>query len=187
MPKPSGEWLDRTGVLIGLILFQCLCALVFVIDISVDLRASGGEALTLHLVPELAATAGLVVGIALQIKVLIRLLRRQARMAQGLDVARGALAELMEGYFRDWALTPSEQDVAAFAIKGFSIAEIAGLRGSAEATVKTHLNAIYRKAGVAGRSQLVSVLVEDLLRAPLVPGQGMTDRRGSADAPGGDG
>jgi DNA-binding NarL/FixJ family response regulator len=35
--------------------------------------------------------------------------------------------------------------------------------------VKTHLNAIYRKAGVQGRGQLVSVLIEDLLNAPLVP------------------
>ena len=35
--------------------------------------------------------------------------------------------------------------------------------------IKTHLNAIYRKSGVAGRSQLVSVLVEDLFQAPLLP------------------
>ena len=59
-------------------------------------------------------------------------------------------------------------DVAGFAVKGFTTAEIAGFRGSSEATVKTHLNAIYRKAGVGGRAQLVSLLVEDLFRAPLL-------------------
>ena len=75
---------------------------------------------------------------------------------------------MIEGYYRDWGLTASEQDVAGFTIKGYSIAEIAILRGSAPGTVKTHLNAIYRKAGVAGREQLVSLLVEDLLRAPLL-------------------
>ena len=89
-------------------------------------------------------------------------------------MAAGALAELMEDYFRQWALTPSEADVAAFTIKGYSIAEIATLRGSAEGTVKTHLNAIYRKAGVQGRGQLVSLLIEDLLNGPLVPGAGGT-------------
>ena len=36
----------------------------------------------------------------------------------------------MEGYFADWGLTPSEADIATFTIKGYSIAEIAGLRGS---------------------------------------------------------
>ena len=72
-----------------------------------------------------------------------------------------------EGRF-DRALTPAERDVAGFTIKGYSIAEIAQLRGSAEGTVKTHLNAIYRKAGVTGRGQLVSLLVEDLFRAPLL-------------------
>ena len=82
-------------------------------------------------------------------------------------MAQGALSDLMEEYFVTWGLTPSEADVATFTIKGYSIAEIAELRGSAEATVKTHLNAIYRKAGVAGRGQLVSLLIEDLMRAPL--------------------
>ena len=66
--------------------------------------------------------------------------------------------------FRKWATGIIE----SFTIKGYAIAEIAVFRGSAEATVKTHLNAIYRKAGVSGRGQLVSLLIEDLLRAPLM-------------------
>jgi DNA-binding CsgD family transcriptional regulator len=89
-------------------------------------------------------------------------------MQQSLTIASGALSDLMADYFRTWALTPTEADVAAFIIKGYSIAEIAGFRGSAEGTIKTHLNAIYRKSGTAGRTQLVSVLVEDLFRGALV-------------------
>lgn len=58
--------------------------------------------------------------------------------------------------------------MATFTIKGFSIAETAAMRKSTEGTVKSHLNAIYRKAGVQGRGQLVSVLVEDLLNTPLL-------------------
>lgn len=158
------------GLLGGLILFQCLCAGFFVLDVLTDLEGippdAGGVG---HLMPELGATLGLVLGIACEVLVLRQLLRRQARLQQGMSVAAGALAEVIEEFFATWALTPAEADVARFTVKGYSIAEIAGFRGSAEATVKTHLNAIYRKAGVAGRAQLVSLLVEDLLRAPLIP------------------
>jgi DNA-binding NarL/FixJ family response regulator len=156
---------DRSKPLAALIFFQGLCALYFIYDVLRDVR----EADSLHLLPEIAATVGLVIGIAVEVRVLMNMLRRQQHMEKSLGVAAGALAELMEDYFNNWGLTPSEQDIATFTIKGYSIAEIAKLRGSAEGTIKTHLNSIYRKAGVPGRAQLVSLLVEDLLRAPLLP------------------
>lgn len=163
-PRPTPR---RPSSLVVLILFQALCSAFFIFDVIEDLRR--GEIPVLHMLPEIGATIGLFVGIAFEVRSLMALLRRQAHMEKSLGVAAGALAELMEDYFRQWALTPSEADVAAFTIKGYSIAEIANLRGSAEGTVKTHLNAIYRKAGVQGRGQLVSLLIEDLLNAPLVP------------------
>ncbi len=95
------------------------------------------------------------------------LLRRHADAKRALSVASGELDLLMQNYFGTWGLTPSEADVATFTIKGFSIAEIAQMRNSAEGTVKSQLNAIYRKSGQAGRGQLVSVLIEDLLSGPL--------------------
>lgn len=164
--RPAPRAGGRPLGLVALILFQCFCTAFFIYDVTLDLD----EGLTslLHMLPEVAATVGLVLGVAFEVHALVVLLRRQARMAQSLGVAAGALNEVMEAHFRAWALTPSEQDVATFTIKGFSIAEIATMRGSAEGTVKTHLNAIYRKAGVQGRGQLVSVLIEDLLGGPLV-------------------
>ena len=163
-PMPHVRFDPRTRWVVVLILFQALCALVFIIDVTSDLR---NQAPDLHLLPELAATVGVSLGLAFETRYLFSLLRRQARLEQQMSVAAGALQEVIEGWFRDWKLTPSEEDVAAFTIKGYSIAEIAGFRGSAEATVKTHLNAIYRKAGVTGRGQLTSLLIEDLLRGPL--------------------
>ena len=152
-----------------LIVFQGLCCLFFLSDVMADLAEGGWTAVSdLHLLPELAASVGLVVGILFEARVLMRMLRKQAHMEKSLGVAAGALADLMDNYFAQWALTPAEQDVATFTIKGFSIAEIADLRGSREPTIKTHLNAIYRKSGVSGRGQLVSLLIEDLLNAPLV-------------------
>ena len=163
-PRPAPK---KPTYLVVLILFQVICTAFFVFDVVADFRE--GDAKILHMVPEIVATVGLIVGLAFEVRTLLAMLRRQAHMEKSLGVAAGALAELMEDYFRQWALTPSEADVAAFTIKGYSIAEIATMRGSAEGTVKTHLNAIYRKAGVTGRGQLVSLLIEDLLNGPLVP------------------
>ncbi len=154
---------------VGLILVQALCTVIYMGDVVTDLVPQGLAGLTNPAnLSEIAAASGLVLGLVFEVAVLWRMLGRQHRMQQSLNVASGALSELMEDHFRSWSLTPTEADVAAFTIKGFSIAEIANLRGSAEGTIKTHLNAIYRKSGVTGRAQLVSVLVEDLFRGPLV-------------------
>lgn len=160
-----GSFTDKRAVFLVVLSLQVLCALFFLTDIGADL-AEGQE--LWHSLPELAASISLFLGIAVEIRVFIGLLRQRAHLQQSLGVAAGALAEVMQAHFRDWGLTPSEQDVATFAIKGCSISDIAALRGSAEGTVKTHLNAIYRKAGVQGRAQLVSLLIEDLLNEPLI-------------------
>jgi DNA-binding CsgD family transcriptional regulator len=76
----------------------------------------------------------------------------------------GGLCRPLAGAFAEWGLTASEKDVALFAIKGMSTADIAGLRSTSEGTVKAQTNAIYRKAGVSGRSQLLSLFIEDLMR-----------------------
>ena len=44
-----------------------------------------------------------------------------------------------------------------------SIAEIAALRETKDGTIKAQSNAIYRKSGVAGRAQLVSLFIEELM------------------------
>lgn len=178
----AGSGARGPRMLMALIAFQLLCSAFFVVDIVEDF-AEGGVTLA-HMLPELGATLGLFVGLVFEVRLLLDLLRRQAVMERSLGVAAGALGALMEAYFREWGLTPSEADVAAFTIKGCSIAEIAAMRGSAEGTVKTHLNAIYRKAGVQGRGQLVSVLIEDLLNAPLLPGESATARLGMVPVPG---
>ena len=160
-----------TGIwpVVALIVVQAICTVIFMGDVASDIVPQGLSAMTNPAnLSEIAASSGLILGLVFEAIVLWRLLGRQQRMQQSLNVASGALSDLMEGYFRSWALTPTEADVAAFTIKGYSIAEIAGFRGSAEGTIKTHLNAIYRKSGTSGRAQLVSVLVEDLFRGALV-------------------
>ena len=103
---------------------------------------------------------------------LARTMRRNRAMESQLRQVSGAFAELLDERFGEWGLTRSERDVAWFTIKGLSIAEIARLRGTSEGTVKAHSNAIYRKAGVSGRTQLLSLFIEDLMgerRRPAGP------------------
>jgi len=162
---------SRTTLLILLILVQSLCALFFLSDVMADsVTADGRLAVDLHLATEGIATIGLICGIYFETRYLRDLIRQSQKAEQNVRVATGALNEVIQEYFRDWGLTPSERDVAMFAIKGMSNAEIAGLRASSEGTIKAHLNAVFRKAGVSGRNQLVSLLVEDLMGAPLIGG-----------------
>ena len=162
--RAAGVW-----PVVGLIIVQAICTVIFMGDVVRDMVPQGLASLADPAnLSEIAASFGLILGLVFETIVLWRLLGHQQRLEHSLGVASGALSDLMEGYFRSWALTPTEADVATFTIKGYSIAEIAGFRGSAEGTIKTHLNAIYRKSGTAGRAQLVSVLVEDLFRGALV-------------------
>lgn len=81
--------------------------------------------------------------------------------------------DLVDERFEDSGLTPAERDLALFALKGCSISEIAALRDTSVGTVKAQTNAIYRKAGVSGRPQLLSLFVEDLMHD--VPDSGPTE------------
>lgn len=92
-----------------------------------------------------------------------RVLTRNKFVEQQLMAASGAFCELLEMHFESWNLTASEREVALLAIKGFGISEIADLRKTKEGTIKAQLNAIYKKADVTGRPQLISLFVEELM------------------------
>ena len=69
----------------------------------------------------------------------------------------------MQKAFSSWKLTPAESAVAALILKGFSLNEIADLRGTSERTTRDQAAAIYRKANVKNRIELPAYFVEDLL------------------------
>ncbi len=113
---------------------------------------------------EIGAAVGLLLGVVVGIVSLTGALRGRQRAEERLRLASAAFMDVMQERFDEWGLTPAERDVALFAIKGMSTAEIAGLRETSEGTVKAQTNAIYRKAGVTGRSQLLSLFIDDLMR-----------------------
>lgn len=161
---------DNPGLLTSLIAVQSLCAAFFLWDVVDDLRPEGLSSLSnLHIATEALAALALISAIVFETRALMRLLRRKAHLEDQVSIAKGAFHDIMLAHFDRWNLTPAERDVAMFSIKGYSIAETAKLRGSAEGTIKAQLNAVYRKAGVAGRGALLGLLIDDLISAPLVP------------------
>lgn len=112
---------------------------------------------------EIGAALGLTAGVVIGTLVLWRTLKDRRAAEEGLWRARGDFMALLTERFECWQLTPAEAEVAIFTIKGCQIREIAKLRHTSEGTVKAQANAIYRKAGVNGRAQLLSLFIEDLM------------------------
>lgn len=68
-----------------------------------------------------------------------------------------------------WKLSVAEKDVAFLLLKGLSLKEIAGLRGTTEKTARVQSSAVYAKSGLAGRSELSAFFLEDLLPPAAAP------------------
>ncbi len=154
----KGQW----GV-IGIVVVQFFCAIFFVSQILASVLGIAPFSWQVHEMIELGAALGLLLGVVLGWLVLRRTMARNLAVEDQLRLASGAFLEVMEERFQQWDLTPAERDVALFAIKGMSTQEIAGLRDVSEGTVKAQTNAIYRKSGVSGRTQLLSLFIDDLM------------------------
>jgi DNA-binding CsgD family transcriptional regulator len=164
--------LKSPWVFAAILIVQSLCGFFFVSDILLSLLRVpvGPIPWAYREIMEIGAALGLVLGVLLGAVLLRASLRRTRDAEQALRAASGAFMELVAERFDDWALTPAERDVALFALKGLSIAEIADLRNTSQGTVKAQTNAIYRKAGVTGRPQLLSLFVDDLMDSEALPG-----------------
>ena len=144
---------------------QVVCAAFFVVQIVASVFALPIPPLSWTFIElvEIGAAIGLVAGVGISILAL-RQARAQAAKAQAaLKRAQSAFRDVLEDLFADWQLTPAERDVAIFAIKGFSTQEMATLRSVSEGTIKAQTAAIYRKAGVSGRPQLLSLFIDELV------------------------
>ena len=145
---------------------QAVSALLFVANIAFSLLGVAPVAWVLYEITEIAAALGLILGLVLGALALRASLDRAREAEARLRTARTAFQDLLDARFAEWGLTPAERDVALFAIKGLSTSEIAALRGTSEGTVKAQAAAIYRKAGVTGRPQLLSLFLDDLVGGP---------------------
>jgi DNA-binding CsgD family transcriptional regulator len=156
----------RAAPIIAIFVVQAACAFFFVSDILSSILGIRTTPISWEMREylEIGAAVGLVLGVVLGAIMLRRTLKQRNVAEERLRRASGAFLELLEERFVEWGLTAAERDVALFAIKGMSTAEIATLRSTSEGTVKAQTNAIYRKAGVSGRPQLLSLFIDDLMR-----------------------
>lgn len=161
----------RPGIVLSVVLgLQATSAIFFVSDIVFSVFGIYASPINWQIREylELGAALGLVLGLAMGTMLLYRSMRDQRRAEERLRLASGAFMDLLRERLEDWGLTPAEKDVALFAIKGLSTAEISALRGTSEGTIKAQTNAIYKKAGVNGRPQLLSLFIDDLMQ-DIVP------------------
>ena len=139
-------------------------------DIANDLDEVGAG---LHVFIEALIALVAMAGAALLLRMLVRRRRELSRSlaaaesdaqrwrqdAQTLIRGLGVSISLQ---FTRWALTDAEKETALLLLKGLSHKEIAQARGTSDATARQQAAAIYRKANVAGRSELAAFFLEDL-------------------------
>lgn len=145
---------------------QIGCGAVFVSDV-----VSEWHEITTHTWVEAAGVLALAIGATLTLREYRHLLRRNDRIERELGAATGAFHEVIEQHFANWQLTEAERDVALLSIKGVSIADMAKMRSTRDGTIKAQSAAIYRKAGVSSRAELISVVVEELIAGLQVAGR----------------
>lgn len=154
----------RGPLVLGAAVMQGLCLILLAIDVGSELAEF--DPLTIL---EAFALIGLLASVALTLAEYRALMRRTDRVERNLAAATGAFAALMDDQFTRWGLTAAERDVALMSVKGLSVADIAAMRHTAAGTVKAQSAAIYRKAGVSNRAEMISVLIEDLIDGVPLP------------------
>jgi DNA-binding CsgD family transcriptional regulator len=154
---------------------QTLCAAFFIVELWTDVLglrhwAVGWAARELL---QVGASIGLVLGAFASIALLRQTMQRVDHVERQLRVAAGSFIDVVQEQFLDWGLTPAESEAALFAVRGYANAEIATALGKSEATVKTQLNAVFRKSGLTGRTALVchfiDVVLENMPAEKAVP------------------
>lgn len=97
----------------------------------------------------------------LQEAVEARQAERDAWKARAGQILEG-LSQAMDTQFTDWGLTPAERETAVMLLKGHSHKRIGKLTGRSDRTVRQHAVAVYRKAGLGGRSELSGFFLDGL-------------------------
>lgn len=145
---------------------QVGCATLILLDVIAEWSGfnvnSGLEVLTLF---------ALGIGAVLAVREFRVLMRRNTVVERELNVVRGEFQIVIDQHFTAWGLTAAEKDVALLSIKGVPISDIARMRATRDGTIKAQNAAIYRKAGVSSRAELISVVIEDLISGLGAPPQ----------------
>jgi putative tricarboxylic transport membrane protein len=92
--------------------------------------------------------------------------RESLQRMQDIAAVRVGMNAQIEREFDRWGLTRAERGVAHLMLKGLRLKDIAGARNTSDRTVRQQAQAIYRKAGLDGRTDLSAYFLESVLSAP---------------------
>ena len=147
------------------LLMQIAAAVVYLVQFVGDVFGIAALSFSweVHELIELGTVLSLIIGSVAAIYLLVKTLNRNAAVEDQLQVAAGEFTDVLRVRFDLWGLTQTEKEVALLSLKGFSVAEVADMRGKSLGTIKAQNASLYRKAGVTGRAQLMASLMEDLL------------------------
>jgi putative tricarboxylic transport membrane protein len=84
-------------------------------------------------------------------------------VTEELERAMAGIHAQIEQEFDNWNLTIAEREIALLLLKGLRLKEIADARGTSERTVRQQAQAVYKKAGLEGRSELAAFFIEDFM------------------------
>ncbi len=133
-----------------------------------------------HTMLETVAVVAMGIGLIVIGRITWEQFRQNRHYREVVQTASGRLLETVNKTFDQWGLTRSEREVALLLMKGLSVEEIARIRGAKPGTIKSQSNAIYRKAGLKGRSELAAWFMEDLLAGEKLLGRKEAERSTSA-------
>lgn len=85
---------------------------------------------------------------------------------KGAESKLAGMSVQIEKEFDRWQLTSAERAIAHLMLKGLRLKDIARARNTSDRTVRQQAQAIYRKAGIDGRSDLAAYFLEDFLAPP---------------------
>ena len=148
---------------VGSLIVQAIAALYFIADGIDDILSEPGHGTSLEIVMECVVALALLLAVIAGASHLRSSAKAAERQTTALNVARGSMSDLLALRFQQWGLTPSESEVALFALKGCRVSEIARLRNSAEGTVRSQLSQVYAKAQVDSQSMLIAQFIEELV------------------------
>ncbi|MES2847136.1 MAG: hypothetical protein V4747_19115 [Pseudomonadota bacterium] len=167
---------NRSGLLRGnwpairmVAVVQFICAFVFGIDIAVELHEDlvKGAPLTVwaaaHLLIETLAVGLLLVGFLLSWREIGDLSHAEASQRDKLAVLRGHFDDILVKRFAEWGLSKAESDIALLSLRGLKISEIGRLRHTKEGTIKAQLSAVFHKAGIGTRTELLGMFMDEFL------------------------
>lgn len=117
----------------------------------------------IHLIVELSIMGLLLLGFAMARRSHLDLTSQRDGLERNLRSLREDFDSILNAHFRTWDLTPAQRDVALLCLRGLRIKDIATLRNCAEGTVKAHMSAVFRAAGVRTRGEFVGLFMEEFL------------------------